>query len=186
VDRRDGLTWIILELTHLGEAKVDDGTLESSLRSDLDVGPDFPIFIPAATYRKDIKVCAVTLLEGYAFAATGLSDVAYYRLEKKPYISQVMSTFSGPHKIRTLTTLPDEKITELKLQLRQKVSSDIKLGNWVKVVSGTHKSLEGEVTGIEDDCAFVRIELRSLKLIATIPVVFLEETLRPDGGVGIE
>jgi len=174
VDRRDELTWVVIELTSLGEAKVDDGTLEEALRTDLDGGPHFPIFVPATMYRKGGRTHVVALMQGYVFVGSGLSDVAYYRLEQKPYVSQVISTVSGPHEMRVLSTIPDKKIREMRHQLRQKVSSDIKQGDWVTVIKGTHRSLEGEVMGMEAEDAFVKIELRSIKLIATIPLVFLE------------
>jgi transcription antitermination factor NusG len=180
VDRRDELTWVIVELTHLGEAKVDDGTLEDTLRSDLEVPKSFPIFVPAATYTKDGRVHAVTLMEGYAFVGTGLPDMAYFALEHKPYVNRVIASLGGPHKVKVLSTVADQKIREMRLQLRQKVSSDIKRGDWVLVTKGTHRSLEGEVMGIAAENAFVRIELRSLRLIATIPLVFLELHPRPD------
>jgi len=123
----------------------------------------------------------VALMEGYIFVASGLSDHIYYGLERKPYVSSVISSTSGPHKMRVLSTVPDLKIREMRRQLRQKVSSDIKAGEWVMVLDGRYRSLEGTVTGIEEDSAFVRIELRSLKLIATIPLVFLEARVKPDG-----
>lgn len=181
MDRRDEPTWVVIELAHMGEKKVEDGTLESSLRADLDVPESFPIFIPAATYHKGGKVCAVTLMEGYVFVGAGLPDISYYELERKPYVATVISSPTGPYKMRVLSTIPDREIREMRQKLREKVSSDIKLGDWVTVLDGTHKSLEGDVTGVEDGSAFVRIELRSLKLIATIPLVFLESTKRPDG-----
>ena len=173
------MTWVILELTPLGEAKVEDGTLEGSLRQDLGVDSEFPIFIPSTTYTKDGKTYSVTLMEGYAFLSSGLGDVVYFGLEKKPYINQVMSSNSGPHAIRTISTISDLRMENLKLQLRVKLSSKIRTGEWVEVISGSHRTLEGEVTGIEDGNAYVRIELRSLKLIATIPLVFLEVAEKP-------
>jgi len=182
VDRRDELTWVIVELSHLGEAKVDDGTLESVLRSDLDVPDYFPIFIPAATYKKNGKTYAVTLMEGYVFVGAGLPETAYYALERKPYVTSVISTVTGPYRMRVLSTIPDKQVKSMRGQLREKVSSDIKRGDWVIVLEGTHRSLEGEVTGVEDGSAFVKIELRSLKVITTIPLVFLEASPRPEEG----
>ena len=181
MDRRDELTWAVVELTPLGEAKVDEGTLEGTLRADLDVGLTFPIFIPATTYKKGGRAHVITLMQGYVFVGSGLPDVVYYRLEQKPYVSQVISSVSGPHEMRALSTIPDKRIRDMRHQLRQKVSSDIKPGDWVAVIKGTHRSLEGEVMGMEADDAFVKIELRSIKLIATIPLVFLEVGLRSDG-----
>lgn len=174
VDKRDSLTWITLELTYLGETKVEEGTLDPTLRNDLKVGPDFPIFIPATTYHKHEKAITIHLMEGYAFVGSGLSDVLYLALEKKPYIEQVMSTEAGPNRIRTLSTIPNSYIVKLRRQLRELVVSDISLNCTVKVTDGTYRALEGKVLGMRGDHAFVLIQLRSIEIIATIPLGFLE------------
>lgn len=174
MDRRDETTWIAIELSRMGEAKVEDGVLEDTLRADLSVGPDFPIFIPAITYIKGKRKFTVQLMEGYVFVATGLSETTYFDLERKPYVNQVMSSQSGPHKIRVLSTIPNKKIEELKRQFKELVSSDIEIHDKVRVIEGTYRMLEGEVLGKDGEDAFVEIELRSLRVIATIPLVFLE------------
>ena len=56
------------------------------------------------------------------------------------------------------------------------LSSDIALYDKVTVIDGSYKSLEGVVMGIEKDKAFVKINLRSMEVIATIPLMFLEVT----------
>jgi len=158
----------------MGETKVEDGVLEDTLRSDLNIGPDFPIFIPAVTYSKGKRKFTVQLMEGYVFLATGLPETAYFDLERKPYINQVMSSNSGPHSIRVLSTIPNKKIDELKQQFKELVSSDIEIHDEVRVIEGTYRMLEGVVLGKDGEDAFVKIKLRSLRVIATIPLVFLE------------
>lgn len=160
----------------MGEAKVEDGVLEDTLRADLGIGPDFPIFIPAITYTKGKRKFTIQLMEGYVFVATGLPETAYFDLERKPYVNQVMSSNSGPHKIRVLSTIPDKKIEELRRQFKELVSSDIEIHDKVRVIEGTYRMLEGEVLGKDGEDAFVEIELRSLRVIATVPLVFLEST----------
>lgn len=176
MDRRDETTWIAIELSRMGEAKVEDGVLEDTLRADLGIGPDFPIFIPAITYTKGKRKFTIQLMEGYVFVATGLPETAYFDLERKPYVNQVMSSNSGPHKIRVLSTIPDKKIEELRRQFKELVSSDIEIHDKVRVIEGTYRMLEGEVLGKDGEDAFVEIELRSLRVIATVPLVFLEST----------
>lgn len=181
MDQRDQLTWVAIELTHLGEQKVEDSTLESSLRADLGVPPEHPIFIPVRVYRKGHKTVVIHLMQGYAFVATGLPETAYFGLEKRPYVNQVMSILGGPHQIRTLSVIPNARVEDLRQKLRAQVSSDIKFGDMVEIIDGPFKALDGKVVGSDDDNAFVEIELRSLKLIATVPFVFLES-----GGAGIQ
>ena len=168
-----------VELTHLGEAKIEDATLESTLRKDLGVAPDFRIFVPSRTYKKGGKSIVIHLMQGYVFLSTGLPEVTYFNLESKPYISRVMSVPTGKGRIRTLRAIPNSKIEDLRRQLREQVSSDVHTKDWVIVVDGTYKALEGRVLGMWGENAYVDIELRSLKMVATIPLVFLEISPEP-------
>jgi transcription antitermination factor NusG len=170
---------VVLELTRTGENKVDDGTLESRIRKDLALDETYPIFIPAATYRKNGKIITTHLMEGYVFIAAGLAEVEYFQLEKKVYASKVMTSI-GPSSIRVLSTIADQRIAEMRHQLREILSEGIEIGMHVEVQDGTYARLEGEVLGVEAESAFVFFNLRSLKIIAKIPRVFLLEV--PNGG----
>ena len=173
LDRRDAQTWIALELNRAGEQKIEDGSLGDSLRNDLNVGEDFSIFIPATTYTKAKRMITLHLMEGYVFVGSGLPEVRYFALEKRPYINQVIHTKPGPHRIRIPSVIPDTHIRELKRQLRALVASDIDIGAGVRVTDGPYKALEGKVLDVEGDQAIVEIHLRSIELILTLPRVFL-------------
>ena len=180
MDHRDTQTWIALELTPLGEFKVEEGTLASSLRRDLGVDPEHPVFVPATTYHKAGKLITVHLMEGYCFVATGLPEVRYFQLERTGYIASVMSTQSGPYKIRTLSVLPDREIKRLRKQLSEQLASDIEEMAWVTVTRGKFKGLVGQVMYLLNaEYAFVHFKLRSLIRVTPIPRVFLETTAPP-------
>ena len=174
LDHRDDHTWVAIELSPLGETKVEEGTLVKVLRSDLEVGEDYPIFIPSIVYQKGGKRVSLHLMEGYAFVVSGLPETRYFALEQKPYVTQVMSTRGGPYRMRTPSVISDAHIQDLQRQLRKMVSSDIEVGARIFVLDGLYKGLDGEVLGIENEEAFVLVELRSIKIIATVPLVFLE------------
>jgi len=164
----------VVELSPSGEAKIDDGTLDRTLRADLGLEPDFPIFIPAATYPKGKQKVTIHLMEGYVFIGTGLDDIHYFRLESRPYVNKVITTQSNKNSMRLLSVVPDDKIEELKEKLREMVSCDLEDGSFVKVLDGTYKGLEGKILGFWDDTAFILIELRSITVIATIPKILLD------------
>lgn len=181
MDRRDDLTWIAIELTHYGERLVEDGQLTEYLRRDLDVDPDFPIFIPSTTYKKNGKVVTIHLMEGYAFAASGLPETCYFALESKSYVSTVISSSPGPHQIRVLSVLPNREVENLRKQLHDQQASDIEEGAWVTVVRGKFRGLAGRVMALfGDGQAYVEFRLRSLIRISPLPKVFLEVTEKPD------
>jgi len=175
VDTRDGTTWIAIELSRLGEQKVEEGILSTCLRMDLGVDADFPIFIPTAIYRKQSKVITIHLMEGYVFVASGLPEATYFALERRPYVSSVMSTTSGPHRMRTLSVLPDSEIESLRRQLQQMIAAEVEIGSVVTVMEGKFRSMSGKVIGLDGDNAYIEFELRSWRRIASIPRIFLEQ-----------
>lgn len=172
-DRRDGTTWVALELTRQGEKLVEEGSLADYLRRQLGVEEDWQIFIPARVYEKNGKRVTVHLMEGYAFVATGLDEVYYFRLENTKLVTQVMSS-RGKRGIRRLETIHDSQVTELRRQLNEEVSADIIPGMKVTVTEGTYSALQGIVTDVEGDYAVVHFELRSLQIVSKVPKVFLD------------
>jgi len=174
-DRRDGTTWVALELTRLGEQLVEKGSFAEELRRALDVEEEWPVFIPARVYEKNGKRIPVHLMEGYAFVATGLDEVRYFRLEQTKLVEQVMSS-RGSRGIRRLETIHDGHISDLRRRLNEEVAADIIPGMRVLVTDGVYSKLEGVVKDVEGDYAVVYFELRSLKVFSKIPKVFLDTT----------
>ena len=175
MDLRDEITWVAIELTHAGELQVVEGTLETSLRNDLRVGDDHPIFIPVTLFRRDGRVVPVHLMEGYAFVGSGLDEVDYYALENQIYVQQVMSTFTGIHKLRCLSVISNAQVEAMRLRLKEMATAEIPLHAHVMISDGTYRGLDGAVIGLGADNAYVRITLRSLDVVATVPRIFLEE-----------
>ena len=173
-DQRDAITWVAIELSHQGENKVLDGTLEETLRRDLGVDEDHPIFIPCTTYERSGQKTTFHLMEGYVFVASGLDEILYFRLERQPYVNKVMSTKAGKHRLRALSVITSTHIKEMQNKLQEMVSSEIPVGETVMVLEGTYKHLSGTIMGIENENAHVHISLRSLEVVATIPRIFLE------------
>lgn len=179
VDQRDAQTWVILELNSLGEMKMDEGTLEGTLRRDLDVSPDFPIFVPMVSYRKGTRSTNIHLMEGYVFVGSGLADTAYFALERRGYVTQVITQLVG--KRRVLQVVSNAQVEGLRKQLREKTAADIGISDQVRAVSGIYRNLEGKVIHLAKDVATVEIRLRSLELLATIPTIFLEPATEASG-----
>jgi transcription antitermination factor NusG len=173
VDRRDERTWIAIELTRQGEQKVEDGSLEDTLRTDLGIDEDFPVFVPATTYVRDGRTITIQLIEGYVFVASGLHETVYFALENKVYVGQVMS-ITKRGSLRTLSVIPDVQVQTMQTRLREMVSADILPDTPVRILEGRYRNLEGYVLDTENDQAIVNVELRSLWAIITVPLVFLE------------
>jgi transcription antitermination factor NusG len=172
-DTRDDLTWVVLELTRMGEMKVEEGQLEASIRRALSLEDDHPVFIPATSYSRGDRVVTLQLMEGYAFVATGLDEVVYFSLERTGYVNQVMSAV-GPNGMRVLQTIPHRNIEDMKRKLRGLAMLDVNPGDQVKVVEGKYSGLQMEVIDVEDEHVSVITKgLRSLSVITRLPKMFL-------------
>lgn len=174
VDQRDDLTWVAVELSHVGEQKVVENTLERSLRRDLEVDEDHPMFIPCTLFQRGGRVVTIHLMEGYVFIASGLPETKYFSLERQPYVNQVMSTM-GSHRMRVVSVITDAHVQRMRAELRRISCAEIPLGAEVRVTEGTYRNLTGMVTGIDGDSAFILICLRSLDVVATVPRIFLDD-----------
>lgn len=177
-DQRDSRTWVVLELTRAGEVKVEEGVFPNLIRDALGVDSSYPVFVPSLSYMQGGRRTTVHLMEGYAFVASGLAEVAYLNLEgANPYVRKVLSSKS-PSGMRVLSVIPDEAVQDMREQLAKHVSSDIVEGMRVMVTEGVYANLQGEVLVVGEADASVRFVLRSLDIITTIPRVFLT----PDDG----
>ena len=170
---------MVLELTRQGELRAEEGTLEEALVEALDA-PGHQVFVPAVTYTRDGNRVTVHLMEGYAFAASGLPEAVYFDLERDcPYVRKVLSN-EGVNGIPVLQVIGNQHVQEMQRQLRDVVSQDITEGMWVKITQGVYRGLSGEVVGESDDVAYVYIKLRSYEVIRTVPKVFLEPSGEDD------
>jgi transcription antitermination factor NusG len=171
-DKRDSRTWVVFELTRLGEIKAEEGVLDGLLAEALDVERD-QVFVPSTIYTHTGSRVAVHLMEGYAFAMSGLPDGAYLALEGTcPYVKKVL-TVRNPSGGRTLSVIPDANVQEMRQQLGVQVSDDLVAGMEVTVTDGVYGNLEGEIVEVDGEDAHVRFTLRSLDLITRIPRVIL-------------
>jgi len=146
------------------------------LRSELGVEDSYPLFVPYTSYEKGGRRVSVRLIEGYAFVASGLPETRYFALEKGTLVSQVISS-RGVHGVRVIHCVPNSRIEHLKQQLRSSVSSTLEVGTRVRVIGGNYSRLEGEIVDIQSDRAAVRITLRSIDVIAWIPLIALDSNL---------
>ena len=172
MDQRDDKTYAVIELTRLGEQRAEDGTLVASIHRALKTD-EVDIFVPLITYEKHGRSITIHLLEGYVFIETGLPETDYFRLENESYVTQVMTTYGGgEHRMKVLSVITNEKVMEMKKQLRSQVAGDLTYGEKVKAVDGVYSRLEGII--MEEDDAIIKFDLRSLSVITKIPKVFLE------------
>lgn len=174
MDQRDLTTWVAVELSRLGEQKIENGTIEKCLRDELKGADEsHKFFIPAVTFFQGNRAVTVHLMEGYVFIASGLPEVSYFNLERGSYVTNVMS-IHNERGMRVLATIPNHEIESMRKRLREMASSNIKVGMAVNVLEGAYAGLEGEVVSVVGNLASVYFEMRSIKWMAEIPLVSLE------------
>lgn len=166
--------WIAVELSPLGDQKVEEGKIESILRGLLPKTDSLiPIFIPAAQIHKNGRPYMYRLMEGYAFIDGSLRDTDYFKLERTPYVVSVMS-FPSEESIRSCKRIPNSDVRVLQDKLYSISSSNLSVGNWVRILNGSYAKMEGEVVNLRETVADILIELRSLKMIVPISRSSLE------------
>lgn len=171
MDKRDGISWVVFELSYLGEQKVEEGYLSKILQQEHPFLVDHSIFIPSLIYSKSNEIVTFHLMEGYIFIATGLDDSLYFELETSPYIQKVVT--SG-YPFRTLNTVQDHYIQSLRAKLREMTSLDLIEGMEVKILEGTYSKLQGKILDLFDDVVSILVEMRSANFIVSLPKAFLE------------
>lgn len=178
-DQRDELTWVVLELTEVGERLAEEGGLESHLRAILNCDEEHPIFVPYTVIVRHRRRAVINVIEGYAFVATGLPDTQYLSLpNRSPNIKSVMHRV-GAGKLAILTPAPNKSVQDLQNRLRQMISCEIELDSEVRVHEGLHKGLVGKVVEVHGDDAFVLVKMRTIEAIRVFP----RYSLRPADGV---
>lgn len=182
-DHRDDLTWVVVELTQLGERSAEEGHLEIALRNTLGVDGSHPIFVPYITLIRNGRRSILSVVEGYVFVASGLPDTSYFGLPTgSPYVSSILHRV-GRSGLPVLTTVPDASVRSLRDNLAKMISREIEDGTHVRVVEGLFVGLTGRVVGLDGDNAYVLIDLRSLKAVKAFPRFYLRPV---DGILGFE
>jgi len=177
-DARDRRTWVVVELSRMGEQRAEEGTLTSLFRKELSLDEDFPIFIPCISYKRKGKLIVLNMMEGYAFIATGIEESHYIALgHNSPYVKQVMTQRSGAG-IPTLSTVTDDSLEEIRVGLQAMLAVELDNDMEVRVAEGPYRGLSGQVIGMDKEYAHVLIAMRSLTAIRRIPKIML----RPDDG----
>lgn len=168
---KDGKTWVVYQLSQLGEALAEKGELQSKVEKH---SQGKEVFIPYSKVEFQGKLTKISVIEGYFFIESGLEDDIYFKIGNKPYVEVLLHTSSN--KGVALQTIPDKDVQKLKDNLQELISSDLELGMAVTVTSGVYKGIKGEIVGFSSDRenAFVYIELRTLKAIRAIPTFVLE------------
>ena len=91
MDKRDEISWVVLELTPVGEKYVEDNLIDKEIRKILSLDENWPIFVPSRVFEKDSKKIVIHLMEGYVFIKSGLDEVKYFKLENTRVGAKIMT-----------------------------------------------------------------------------------------------
>jgi transcription antitermination factor NusG len=166
--------WVTVELSTLGEQKLEEGDLERIIRGHLK-SPKIQLFIPSAKYMKKdaLKSEIFHLIQGYIFVSSGLPLRSYLDLEECPYVSSVFydTTFDGQIHLKLLS---NKKIQDMRDKLDDMVQGSIKEGETVRINSGLYQNVDGRVLSVQDKDAYVEVSFKSMIIVVKLPKIFLE------------
>lgn len=166
-DERDEKTWLVFELTYLGEKTAVSGELEKHILDLFGIKPE-QVFIPYRVCVSDGRKTLMNVMEGYCFVEYTLDSREYVlAVRDSPYLKSVMHSKSGY--TFSLHTVPNKQLEELKAKLNQMASSSISEGDRVLILKGSYEGVEGVALLVDEDSVCVRISLRSLESIRVFP-----------------
>lgn len=184
-DVRDEKTWLVFELTHLGEKTAVTGELEAHLKVLFGATSE-QILIPYKACICDGRKTLLNVMEGYCFLEYVLDSREYILgVRGSAYLKNVLHTKSSVS--YSLHSIPDSHIRDLHEKLNQMASSSLAVGDKVVILKGSFEGLEGEILSMEKDSACVHIRLRSLEAVRVLPKFFLSPAgLEPEGEPEVE
>jgi len=166
-DVRDEKTWLVFELTHLGEKSAVTGELEKHLKGLFGVKSG-QVFIPYKVCMCDGKKTLLNVMEGYCFVEYLLDSREYLSASTdSPYLKSVLHSKVGYS--YTLHTIPNAHLEGLREKLNAMASSTLAVGDRVMVIRGTFEGVEGEVIDLTEENASVFIRMRSLEAVRVLP-----------------
>lgn len=171
MDERDQVTWVVLELSHHGERAAEEGILEEILRDHADLEHDHPVFIPYLTYTYREKKTLLSVMEGYAFIASGFDNSSRSDLLRSPYIKKILTRGTNPY--AACETVSQASVDGLQSRLRELVAVEIQEGMGVRIVDGPLSGIRGNVVGVSDKHATLLVEMRSIRAIQYLPCFLL-------------
>lgn len=164
--------WVILELTSRAEGE-DPDLVCQSIQSTV---KGAEVFVPAAVTQIGDDRVVHYLVDGYAFVRRGEHKLStILRLESTKYVSNVLTEPGTSGAARQLSTVPNEDIERMRLQIAAEVDQGICVGDKVRIISGAYRNIEARVVEEipEFDQVQVFVNLRSKKSIITLPRSFL-------------
>ncbi len=166
-DVRDEKTWLVFELTYLGEKTAVTGELENHLKDLFGLKSD-QVFIPYKICVCDGKKTLLNLMEGYCFVEYALDPRDYIiGVKNSAYLKNILHSKVGYS--YSLHTIPNSHIEELKEKLNDMASSSLAVGDRVVVLRGIYEGVEGEVLSLQEETACIIIRMRSLQAVRVLP-----------------
>lgn len=142
-------SWIALELTAAGDRAAEQGDLSSRLQTLLDLPDPPPVLTPG----------------GYALVGVDDHRCAS-ALHTSPLIESVLGLATGEEARSLASTLAQASLGIPETPLSH--------GCTVSILTGRYKGLSGTVDDIIGDRVVVYISLRSLEVLATVPLSGVE------------
>lgn len=166
-DVRDEKTWLVFELSHLGEKSAVTGELEKHLK-DLFGLKSGQVFIPYKIVVCDGRKTLLNVMEGYCFAEYALDSRDYIvGVKGSPYLKNILHSKIGYS--YSLHTIPNSHIQELKEKLNEMASSSLAVGDRVVILRGVYEGIEGEILSLQEETACIVIRMRSLQAVRVLP-----------------
>jgi transcription antitermination factor NusG len=165
--------WVTLQL-QISEENLNEAQLRKDLQAKL---PGLEVFLPMRQYKDKRGTYSYALFDGYVFVRGEFSDREYFKLADCAQVMKVL-TYSTRTDRKAIAFTPNEKIEQMKAQLRSMVPDGFGVGDDVSIIKGLYSGLKGKIIN-EVDEGNVLVELRmpmgSLTKLTSIAKMFLSK-----------
>lgn len=161
----------MVELSYHGEKAAEEGDLARLLRDHGSLESDHPIFVPYLSYTYKGVRSLLSVMEGYAFLASGFDDSSRAGLLRSPYIKKFLTRGSSLY--APYETVPQASVDALRQNLSDLMAVEIGEGMQVVVIDGPLTGIKGEVVGVSGERATLLVEMRSIHALRHLPCFLL-------------
>lgn len=179
-DSIESRKWVVVELSPQGDKEKDLEFIKDSARRILR-RYDIQVFIPAVSQgTKKNETHTTFYMDGYVFIEY-VDSINYLRLRDTSLFQEVLCVYTRTSRFGKRTPsyslLNDKELDPMRSGMEILKKCTLKVGDNVKVITGSYKNLPGKIISVQDDnqVAHISIDLASKPIIMSFPSTYLEK-----------
>jgi hypothetical protein len=162
--------WVVLELNPLCDKLHYLDLIKKISRL---LGGKVEVYIPVSTFIRRGEETVIPLVEGYVFVEGSLPEKDYFKLERSPFIDNVL-TMDGDNGKRSISYVDESSIQDLRSKAITLTEGEFAKDQVIFIIEGVYRNLYGKIIGEKGPDLEIEIQgLQSIQAVVTIPKAFV-------------